>query len=207
MTDVPTRRLPVNQRLRVNILRAAFLVILPVFIVAYPVYGPDSLGHEVIEAVGILTLLAGVLGRFWAILYVGAVKNREVMQSGPYSMTRNPLYFFSTLAAFGIGLMMGAVFFALLLGAVVGGILYVTSRREQAFLEQEFGPAYAAYAARVPAFWPDPRLFRTDAIVPVSAKALKANLFDAIVFLAFIPIVELLDMLKVRVDWALLFVY
>lgn len=141
-------RQAVNQQMRINTLRLAFLVILPVVLFVPPRVPVTSLAHEVMEALGVLMLIAGVLGRFWSILYVGGVKNAEVMQDGPYSMTRNPLYASSTLAATGIGLMMGAVSFAVLLGRMVGVILYITARREAAFLRQEFGVAYDAYAAR-----------------------------------------------------------
>ena len=198
---------PVNQRIRINLLRAAFLLALPLLLFVTPAVGYGTFGHEFIETIGILILLAGVLGRFWSILYVGGMKNKVVMQDGPYSITRNPLYFFSTVAAFGIGLMMGALFFAVLLGGLVGAILYVTGLKERRFLEAEFGPAYAEYAARVPFFLPDPRLFRTASEATVSAATLRTNLFDALVFLSFIPIVEALDWIKADFGWHLFSVW
>ncbi|AUH64282.1 isoprenylcysteine carboxylmethyltransferase family protein [Paracoccus zhejiangensis] len=191
----------VNQQKRINLLRLAFLLVLPILLFVPPHLPLYSEGHEVIEAIGTLILIAGVLGRFWSILYVGGHKNAQVMQDGPYSMTRNPLYFFSTVAAFGIGLMLGAFSFAILLASVVGTILYITARREAAFLSGHFGADYAAYAARVPFFIPDPRLYHTRTQVMFNARSLRSNLFDALVFLSFIPLVELIDGFKAAISF------
>ncbi|UXU76065.1 MULTISPECIES: methyltransferase family protein [unclassified Paracoccus (in: a-proteobacteria)] len=197
-------RAAVNQKVRINILRLSALALVPAVLVIQPMLGLEGFGHETIESLGILLLLAGVLGRFWSILYVGGLKNRVVMQDGPYSMTRNPLYFFSTVAATGIGLMFGAVGFALMIGGTVGVILWLTARREAAFLSQEFGPEYDAYAARTPFFLPDPRLFRTGRVNSFDASTLRRNLFDAFVFLSFIPLVEMVDQLKLYLHWSLI---
>lgn len=195
-------RQAVNQDIRINLLRLAMLLLLPVILLVRPHLQTSGIGHELLEAAGVLVLIAGVLGRFWSILYLGGRKNTEVMQDGPFSMTRNPLYFFSTMAAVGIGLMMGAVSFAVLLGGVVGVILYATARREAAFLRQEFGPTYDAYASRVPFFLPDPRRFRAAPEAVFRTEPLRKNLFDAFVFLAFIPLVELLDVFKDHFGWS-----
>lgn len=194
-------RQAVNQNRRVTILRAAFVLMVPILIFVRPHLALEGPGHEAIEALGVLTLIAGVLGRLWSILYVGGVKNAEVMQDGPYSISRNPLYFSSTVAAFGIGLMLGAVSFAVMLAGVVGTILYLTARREAGFLADHFGPAYAEYAARVPFFLPDPRLFHTRPQVVFSTRHLRSNLADAMVFLSFIPLVELIDGFKQHFGW------
>lgn len=189
-------RKAVNQKRRVNVLRLAMLILLPVIVFVMPEMPFDGFGHEMIEGLGVLILIAGVLGRFWSILYLGGRKNAEVMQDGPFSITRNPLYLFSTVASFGIGLMLGAVSFAVLLAGVVGTILWVTARREAAFLAQEFGAEYASYAQRVPFFFPDPRLYRAAPEAVFRTAPLKRNLFDAFVFLAAIPLSELLDAFK-----------
>lgn len=189
-------RQAVNQEMRINILRGTMLLMLPVLVFIRPQMTFDGFGHELMEAIGVLILIAGVLGRFWSILYLGGRKNTQVMQDGPFSMTRNPLYFFSTVAAFGIGLMMGAVSFGLILGTVIGTVLYLTARREAAFLQQEFGAEYRAYAQRVPFFFPNPRLFNAAPEAVFRTGPLRKNLFDAFVFLSFIPLVEMLDLFK-----------
>ncbi|MCQ0972157.1 isoprenylcysteine carboxylmethyltransferase family protein [Paracoccus sp. TK19116] len=186
----------VNQQTRIAILRLGFLAMLPVLILIKPHMAFDSLGHEIIEAAGALILIAGVLGRFWSILYVGGQKNARLTVDGPYSVTRNPLYVASTVAAFGIGLMMGAFGFALLVGGAVGLVLYITALREARYLEAEFGAEYRAYAARVPFFIPNPSLFYTPPEAVFRTGPLRRNLFDAMVFLSFIPLVEFLDLFK-----------
>jgi protein-S-isoprenylcysteine O-methyltransferase Ste14 len=186
---------PVNQKRRILILRLVFLgLLLPLYIFTEPRLGPDSAPHEFIEAFGILVLVSGVLGRFWSTLYIGGHKNQSVMQDGPYSMTRNPLYFFSTVATFGIGLLSGSLTIALITVGLVGTVLWQTAKREAVFLDSEFGEPYRAYVARVPFFFPDVRLFKTDPETMFSAKALRTNLQDAGAFLIFIPLIELLDL-------------
>lgn len=151
---------------------------------------------EVMEVTGTFLIIFGVLGRFWAILYIGAMKNRAVMQDGPYSICRHPLYLFSTVGVVGFGLMLGSLVLTLLLGGAVFAILSATAAGEESFLRHEFGPAYDDYAARVPRIWPAVSLFRTELIVPVSVRALRVNFADALVFLALIPIAEFLEVVK-----------
>lgn len=201
MTTAPV--LPVNQKRRILVIRVVFLAALPLLLFVQPRIAIGTFAHETIEAVGILLLLVGVLGRLWSILYVGSVKNRELMRSGPYSMTRNPLYFFSTVGMTGIGLMLGALFFAVLLGGLTFAILHVTANREATFLRATFGEAYSAYEGEVPFFWPDPRLYKSTDTVTFSSGALRNSLFDALGFLVAIPIVELIDALKTSMGFAL----
>ena len=201
MTTASVR--PVNQKHRILVIRLVFLAALPLLLFVQPRIPIGTFGHEAIEAVGLMLLLVGVLGRLWSILYVGSVKNRDLMRSGPYSMTRNPLYFFSTIGMTGIGLMLGAVFFAVLLGGLTLAILHVTATREAAFLRATFGEAYAAYEREVPFFWPDPRLYKSTDSVTFSSRALRNTLFDALGFLMAIPVVELIDAFKTSMDFVL----
>lgn len=197
MTDAAT---PFNQKTRINALRAGAILLFPLLILVHPYFVAEGALYEAMELTGVFLIIACVLGRFWSILYVGRSKNRDVVADGPYSMTRNPLYFFSTLGAFGVGLLFGKLSLALLLGGGVFLALYLTARREAAFLSATFGPAYEAYAARTPMFLPDPRLFRTEPEILVSSGALARNLRDAFVFLAAIPLAELSEAMASHFD-------
>jgi protein-S-isoprenylcysteine O-methyltransferase Ste14 len=195
MTTSPVIK-PFNQRIRIWGLRVFFVLAIPLILFTRSAWMAHDWLFDILEVIGIFLIIGGVLGRFWAILYIGASKNKTVMQEGPYSICRHPLYLFSTLGVLGFGLMLGSFVLTAVLGLAVLAILSATAAREEAFLHHEFGPAYAEYAARVPRILPDPTLFRTGPVVPVSVNALRVNFADALVFLAFIPLAELMEGLK-----------
>jgi protein-S-isoprenylcysteine O-methyltransferase Ste14 len=190
----PTRTTPVNQAIRVNILRVAFLLALPLAVFTRSAW-PEAV-FELLEVAGLAFIIAAVLGRFWAILYIGGHKNQTVMQDGPYSICRHPLYLFSTIGVVGLGMMLGSVVMTAILGGITFAILSTTARKEEAFLRGKFGPDYDGYAARVPMILPRLSGFRTEGEVTISVPHLRQNLMDALVFLAFIPLAELLEYLK-----------
>jgi protein-S-isoprenylcysteine O-methyltransferase Ste14 len=184
----------VNQAVRINILRLAFLLCLPAIVFTQSVW--PEVAFELMEIVGLAAIIAAVLGRFWSILYIGGHKNNTVMQAGPYSVCRHPLYLFSTLGVLGLGLMLGSIVLALVFACLTLLILSVTARKEEAILRGRFGSAYDDYAARVPMILPKPSLFQSPQSITVSVPHLRENLMDALVFLSFIPLAELMEMLK-----------
>jgi protein-S-isoprenylcysteine O-methyltransferase Ste14 len=194
-TRAPVR--PMNQKLRILLLRLLFLAILPpLFLIRSPFQ--DMAFGEILETLGLLATVAAVLGRFWATLYIGGHKNGQVMMDGPYSMCRHPLYVASSLGILGLGLMSQSVILTFVITAPAVAILIATARREEAFLRAEFGAAHAAYTARVPLFLPQPGLFRTAPMISVSTAHLRTNLLDAAVFLSFYPLMELVEVLHER---------
>jgi protein-S-isoprenylcysteine O-methyltransferase Ste14 len=184
----------VNQVVRINILRLTFLLCLPAIVFTRSAW-PEVV-FELMEVAGLAAIIAAVLGRFWSILYIGGHKNNTVMQAGPYSICRHPLYLFSTLGVFGLGLMLGSFVLALAFGGLTLLILTVTARKEEAVLRNLFGGSYDTYAARVPMILPKPSLFQSPGSITVSVPHLRENLMDALVFLTFIPLAELMEMVK-----------
>lgn len=187
---------PFNQKIRIVALRLTFAALIPVVAVGGSRWDTMPAISGLLETLGIFAILIAVLGRFWSILYIGGRKNAAVMQDGPYSICRHPLYLFSTIGTAGFGLMMGSVFTALFLGAVAFLILSLTAEREEAYLRQTFGPKYDAYASRVPRMLPALRLFRTPLQVAVDVGTLSRNAADALVFAGLIPLAELLKYLQ-----------
>lgn len=184
----------VNQVVRINILRLTFLLCLPAIVFTRSAW-PEVV-FELMEVAGLAAIIAAVLGRFWSILYIGGHKNNTVMQAGPYSICRHPLYLFSTLGVFGLGLMLGSFVLALAFGGLTLLILTVTARKEEAVLRNLFGGSYDTYVARVPMILPKPSLFQSPGSITVSVPHLRENLMDALVFLTFIPLAELMEMVK-----------
>jgi len=196
MSTATVPHTPVNQLRRIAALRIAFVVALPLILFSKSVWMDQHWVFEVMEVTGIALIILAVLGRFWAVLYIGARKNAVVMQDGPYSMMRHPLYLFSTIGVAGFGMMLGSIVLTLVMTALFFTILSITASKEEAFLRAEFGPTYDAYAARVPRIIPRPSLFRTEGEVTFNVRTLRVNLQDALVFLALIPLAEASEMIK-----------
>lgn len=190
------RPLPFNQKKRIVVVQAGALLSAALLFVSRPVWGDGLMAHEAVELTGAALVVLCILGRLWATLYIGGRKNEELVTTGPFSMSRNPLYVSSTLGAVGIGLMFGSLVVALVLGLATYRIFRATAAREAAFLAGRFGQAYAAYARRTPIFWPDPRRYRDTDEVSFSPLALKRTFIDGLYFLALFPAIELVEQLQ-----------
>jgi protein-S-isoprenylcysteine O-methyltransferase Ste14 len=70
--------------------------------------------------------------------------------TGPYRVTRNPIYIGLVLAYFGFAVMLTSMWILLLLIPVVMILQRGVVLREEEYLAQQFGEAYAKYQARVP---------------------------------------------------------
>jgi hypothetical protein len=142
-----------------------------------------------------LTLVC-VGGRMWSILYVGSRKNRQLVTSGPYSMTRNPLYLFSTIGAVGVGLIFGSIVAALFLGLLTFIIFMVTAAKESQHLSAIFGAEYVSYAASTPMFWPRISQYREPPEASFSPAALRRTFLDGLFFLVALPALETVEHLQ-----------
>ena len=177
--------------------RRAALAVLIVIAFGALVFGGslhDEPTHERIETIGLALILIGIAGRLWATLYIGGRKSAEVVSTGPYSITRNPLYLFSTIAAAGAGAQTGSYVIAGLFMVLCAAAFHLVALREERFLATTLGDDYLAYLNRVPRFVPNPLLYRDDAEVTFQTDRLRATLLDGLVFLAAIPVLEAIEM-------------
>lgn len=95
------------------------------------------------------------LGRLWSSS-VGRKADHRVVDTGPYSIVRHPIYSGITLASIATAVLRGTL--TAWLGVVVMTLgWYVKARMEEEFLREELGAdAYGAYASRVPMLMPFP---------------------------------------------------
>lgn len=183
---------PFVQRKRIKVVQIGALITAGLVLFSQPAFN-DPLTHEIIELVGFGFILACVFGRLWSILYIGGIKNSRLAITGPYSITRNPLYFFSTVGAFGIGLVIGSFIYAFLLAATTYLVFRVTAQKEADFLRVQFPSEYNAYEKRTPLFLPKPFLYVEGEGLEFSPKALKRTFVDALFFIALFPIIEMIE--------------
>jgi protein-S-isoprenylcysteine O-methyltransferase Ste14 len=152
--------------------------------------------HDGLEVLGLALIAACILGRAWCTLYIGGRKAHELVDLGPYSLTRNPLYLFSFMGALGLGMQSGSLTIGLLFLGIALAVFVPVVRREEAILQGMFGDAFSAYRARVPRFWPRITTWRDAKAVTFSPALFYVTLRDGLVFLCAVPFFELIDVLQ-----------
>lgn len=161
-----------------------------------PMSPEASFWHEAIERSGVLFIIIGILGRTWCSMYIGGSKLRRLVTEGPYSITRNPLYVFSAIAAFGLGTQIGSLVFGLICAGATIAIFQLVIRHEERALAERFPAEYALYTARVPRLVP--AFCRWQGVEEISVRpALVARTFwDATLFMLAVPVLKALESLR-----------
>jgi protein-S-isoprenylcysteine O-methyltransferase Ste14 len=108
-------------------------------VAAYWLADPTSRSLTIGAAVGAI----GEGVRIWAAGHLE--KGREVTTSGPYALTRHPLYLGSSIMGAGFAIAAHSVAAAVLVFAYLVVTIFAAVRSEEAHLTEKFGGAYPAY--------------------------------------------------------------
>ena len=130
------------------------VILLSGIIVTGNIYETGSLLSLILELLGYSMLFAAAIGRAWSSAYISGKKSKELVAYGPYSLTRNPLYFFSFLGYAGAGLAFKSL--SLTLGMTILFFLthWKTIMDEENGNKVRFEKDYPEYSAKVPRFIP-----------------------------------------------------
>ncbi|OYX58605.1 MAG: isoprenylcysteine carboxyl methyltransferase [Brevundimonas subvibrioides] len=180
------------QLIRKGVLLVAILGVVALSAISQTI-GGETVLHEGLETVGIAAIVLCIVGRAWCSLYIGGRKKAEIVDRGPYSITRNPLYVFSFLGAFGMGAQTGSATIAGLFLLIAVLVFAATVKREEAWLAQAFGSTYAAYVGRTPRFWPDLSKWRDREVIEVRPRFFLTTLGDGLIMLLAFPLFEGLE--------------
>jgi len=150
--------------------------------------------HQALEAFGLGAIVLAIVGRAWCSLYIGGRKKAEIVSTGPYSISRNPLYVFSYAAAFGVGAQTGSFVMAVLFVMIAVLVFHFTIAKEEAWLTEAFGQPYLDYLARTPRCGPDFSKWRDEGDLVVKPQFFVTTLRDGLVLLAAVPIFEGIEM-------------
>jgi len=128
-------------------------VVLIVAGVILNVFWPLSIGWDGRLATGIGSALIAVSVALvgWATVAAGRVKLADpdrLITTGPYGMSRHPMYVAWTILYLGMLLILDSGWLLMFLPALAVWVNW-ESRREEKRLVEAFGPAYAEYRSRV----------------------------------------------------------
>lgn len=151
--------------------------------------------HAVTLFLGCVLVGIGVVGRLWCALYIAGYKTNKLITEGPYSMCRNPLYFFSLLGAAGVGLCTESLTLAVVIIFAFAAIYPVVIQGEENRLLGIYGAEYRAYMKFVPRFFPNLKLLREPEHYTVNAKIFRREVCDAFLFVATVGLFRMLEQL------------
>lgn len=147
---------------------------------------------------GMVLIFAAVLGRIWCSLYISGRKDKQLCITGPYSLSRNPLYFFSFLGLTGVCLASQNII--LLIASVFAFFVYYSMviASEEKRLRELFPVDFDRYVALTPAFFPALKRPLSEEKVLVDTKTFLRAMTDAGWFLMVIIGLELLETVRAR---------
>ncbi len=193
--EEPKPLAPKNIIARKIIIGIPVLIALGFLLVADSYWSIGGFVDRSIKWAGIVLITICIVGRTWSSLYIGGRKNLQIIDIGPYSITRNPLYLFSIVGAAGAGMQSGSLVVALLAGAFTWAVFRWITFGEEDYLLAIHADRYRPYLGRVPRFLPNIRLWTSPETLVVRPKAVLATFFDGLIFLSAIPLAELITYL------------
>jgi protein-S-isoprenylcysteine O-methyltransferase Ste14 len=175
------------QLIRKGVLLAAIIGLLALSVLSDRAYWSEATTNG-FRMAGLGLIGLSIIGRAWCSLYIGGRKTAEIVDRGPYSLTRNPLYVFSFIGALGMGLETGSLVLTALFVVVAVGVFYATVKREEAWLAAAFGATYAAYRLRTPRFWPRLSAWRDVETLEIRPDRFLMTLADGSALLLAVPL-------------------
>ena len=181
-----------------NLHRKLIFRLLAIALAAYLFYVPNPWPHHESTVLGMslagtLLMFAGILGRVFSTLSIGGLKDRVVVQTELYSVSRNPLYFSSFLMAVGTGLLFARIDFTGLLIIAFMMVFYPMMRNEARVLREKF-PDYPEYQRQVPLFFPNFQRWKDRERYEINFDLLKRTLLESSLILLAIPVMLFLRM-------------
>jgi len=140
-------------------------------------------------------VLVGIasLGRLWCSVYIAGYKTDHLVTQGPYSMCRNPLYFFSLLGALGVGLASETLLIPFVILIAFVGYYPLVIKSEEAELIRLHKSEFEIYLKEVPRFFPKISLLKEPEEYIVKPIVFKRHMFSAIWFIWFMGIIEIIE--------------
>ena len=181
------------QKHRIFISRVGTLVFLFVLLFS----GSDregSLASDIMKVVGRALVGVAVVGRLWCLSYIAGYKKAVLNVLGPYSVSRNPLYFFSLIGLIGLTLATGIITFCLFSIALFSMFYPAVIAQEEQFLLSEFGHDFEHYCKKTPRFFPSLACYKEPHEWVINPVIFRRHLFDALGFFGVFSVFEIIDL-------------
>ncbi|MGA6927599.1 MAG: isoprenylcysteine carboxylmethyltransferase family protein [Desulfosarcina sp.] len=148
---------------------------------------------QLLFSVGLVLVTVAVVGRLWCSLYIAGYKTDTLITQGPYSVCRNPLYFFSLIGAVGVGLATETILIPVVILIAFGAYYPFVIKSEEALLLKLHESAFETYMQTVPRFFPNLNQLTEPLEYIVKPKIFRRHMFDALWFIWIAGLLELIE--------------
>ena len=147
-----------------------------------------------LSIIGFTLVIIGGFGRLWASLYVEGFKTKTLIKEGPYSMVRNPLYFFNFFTLLGFCCVVKSIPVAIAL-LITFSLLHIPAIiNEERKLLSRHDDLYKNYYNSTPRLIPNPFKYRktksTDRI-EVKIKRINNVIWEIIGYIFLYTVIDL----------------
>ena len=156
----------------------------------YPLFGAT------LFAGGCVLVGIASVGRLWCALYISGYKKQSLITTGPYSLCRNPLYFFSLLGAIGVGLATETMMIPLVIGIAFASYYPPIIKAEEVKLRGLHSERYEVYCNSVPRFIPRASRLTEPTEYLVNPSLFRKSMLDALWFVWLVGILEIVRALQ-----------
>lgn len=188
-----TRSLSPLEKLRIPLSWGAMTLVAFVALFTVP-RSFETVSGELLELAGYVLLIAAALGRVWCGIYIAGRKDRELCTEGPYSRSRNPLYFFSFVGVMGMSMALQSLILLATTSVVFLAYYHWVMRGEERRLTSLFGESYRDYMRQVPRFLPTWKSMPGSESRVIHLRILERSLREVVWFLLAIVMIEVLEL-------------
>lgn len=152
--------------------------------------------YTTIEHIGIFLIFICIFGRSWCALFIGGHKKATLIDAGPYSLVRNPLYVFTLIGVAGVGAQTSSLVVTAFGVAVAAVVFAIVVRKEEKYLQARFGESYEQYVNRVPRFLPNFKGYSCEAQLTINMRLVGRTFIEACYFLVAIPAIDAVELAR-----------
>ena len=184
------------EKLRIPISRIFAFILLAFLAVSHSGWEQtDSIMGSLFFLVGVLFVAVASMGRMWCSLYIAGYKTEVLITEGPYSMSRNPLYFFSFIGAIGVGFASKTILIPLVLCIVFMMYYPFVINSEENELQRLHAEKYEEYVRTTPKFFPKISHLKEPKKYTVNPIVFKTHLYSAVWFIWLVGILAFIEKL------------
>lgn len=175
----------------ISISQLFFVTLFCVALLGNPYFAHESGIRYLSWTIACIFVVVAALGRLWCSLYLGGYKTSTLIEVGPYSMVRNPLYIFSFIGSVGIGIATTSIVITSLFIIFFAAVYPIVIADEERRMDFVFGSEYREYVARTPRLIPNHRLYKGVSEYTINIRQVHSAFFDVIWFFIALGLMQL----------------